>query len=54
MQHHAFVTSAVEGDEQLTPRPGRFISGTHCIGGWVSPRAGLQVFEEEKNLLTQP
>jgi len=28
-----------------TPRPGRFTPqerpGTHCIGGWVGPRAGL-------------
>ena len=29
----------------LTPRPGRFTPGrrpgTHCTGGWVGPRAGL-------------
>ena len=24
-----------------TPRPGRFIPGTYCIGSWVGPRAGL-------------
>ena len=31
-----------------TPRPGRFTpgerAGTHCIAGWVSPRAGLDGF----------
>lgn len=54
MQIHAFLTSAIEGGEQLILRPGRFTSGTHCIGGWVSPTVGLQVFEEKKILLAQP
>ena len=35
------LTSALDRDGWSTPRPGRFISGTHCIGGWVCPRAGL-------------
>jgi hypothetical protein len=28
--------------------------GTHQIGGWVGPRAGLDVLGEEKNLLPLP
>ena len=27
---------------------------THKIGGWVGPRAGLDVLEERKNLLPFP
>jgi len=27
---------------------------THKIGGWVSPRAGLDVLEERKNILPFP
>ena len=38
-------TSALDRGGWSTPRPGRFIPqespGTHCIGGWVGPRAGL-------------
>ena len=38
-------TSALDGDGWSTPRPGRFNPrerpGTHCTGGWVGPRAGL-------------
>jgi hypothetical protein len=32
------LTSALDGGGWSTPRPGRF---THCTGGWVGPRAGL-------------
>ena len=39
------LTSALEGGGWSTPRPGRFNPwerpGTHCIGGRVDPRAGL-------------
>jgi len=39
------LSSALDGDEWLTPRPGRLIpgkrSGIPCVGGWVSHRAGL-------------
>jgi hypothetical protein len=40
------LTSALDGGEWLASRPGRFNStegspSTHCIGGWVGPRAGL-------------
>jgi hypothetical protein len=36
-------------------RPGRFTSGerapgTHCIGDWVGPRAGLDTVENRKFL----
>jgi len=40
------LTSAVDGDEWLGSRPGRFTvkerdPGTHWIGGWVGPKAVL-------------
>ena len=34
-------TWALDGGGWSTPRPGRITSGTHCMGGWVGPRAGL-------------
>ena len=38
-------TSALDMGGWSAPRPGRFTPGerpgTHCIGGWVGPRAGL-------------
>jgi hypothetical protein len=43
----SFLTSALEGGEWSASRPGRALPlgewtpGTHCIGGWVGPRAGL-------------
>jgi hypothetical protein len=50
VQTHVFVTSALVGDGWSASRPGRFIPGegapgTHCIGGWVGPRAGLDHME---------
>jgi hypothetical protein len=41
-----FLASALDAGEWSASRPGRFIPrkrgpGTHCIGGWVGPRAGL-------------
>jgi hypothetical protein len=46
---HIFLTSALVG-EWSAARPGRFIfgeraPGTHWIGGWVDPRAGLDDVE---------
>ena len=39
------LTSVLDGVGWSTPRPGRFTPGrrpgTHFIGGWVGPRAGL-------------
>jgi hypothetical protein len=41
-----FLTSALFGGDWSASRPGRFIReerapGTHWVGGWVGPRAGL-------------
>jgi hypothetical protein len=46
VQTHEFLTSALAEDEWSASRPGRFTTverapGTHWIGGWVNPRAGL-------------
>jgi hypothetical protein len=43
---HILLTSALAGSEWSASRPGRFTPGerafgTHSIGGWVEPRAGL-------------
>jgi hypothetical protein len=43
---HAVLTSALDGGESSASRPDHFIlgeraPGTHWIGGWVGPRAGL-------------
>jgi hypothetical protein len=44
---YSLLTSALEGGEWSASRPGRGLPpgkeppGTHCIGGWVGPRAGL-------------
>jgi hypothetical protein len=54
---HVFMTSALVGGEWSASRPGRFITGerasdTQWIGGWVGPRAGLDV--EKRKFLTLP
>jgi hypothetical protein len=46
VQTHAFLTSALVGDEWSATRPGHFTSGTQWIGGWVDPRAGLGDLEK--------
>jgi hypothetical protein len=51
VQIHIFLTSALVGGEWSASRPGRFTPretapGTHCIGGWVDPRAGLDNMEK--------
>jgi hypothetical protein len=44
---YTFLTSALEGGEWSASRPGRALPlgkeppVTHCTGGWVGPRAGL-------------
>jgi hypothetical protein len=48
-----FLTSALGRSEWSAWRPCRFTSrekalGTHCIGGWVGPRVGLNVMEKRK------
>jgi hypothetical protein len=45
-----FLNSALCGDEWEVSTPGRFIPmerapDTHCIGGCVGPRAGLNTVE---------
>jgi hypothetical protein len=55
---HIFLTSALVRGEWSASRPGRFTPGeiapgTHWIGGWVDPRAGLDDMEKRK-FLTLP
>jgi hypothetical protein len=55
---HVFLTSALFGGEWSALRPGRFTPeerapGTHWIGGWVDPSAGLDDVEKRK-FLTLP
>jgi hypothetical protein len=58
VQSHIFLTSVLAGGEWSASRPGRFSpgetgTGTHCIRGWVNPRAGLDDVEKRK-FLTLP
>jgi len=51
------LTSAVDGGESLGSCPGRFNCGkitsfTHWIGGWVSPRDGLETVVRRKSFIT--
>jgi hypothetical protein len=53
-----FLTSSLGGDECSASRTDRFIHrettpGTHSIGGWVGPRAGL-VAVYKRNILVLP
>jgi hypothetical protein len=48
-----FLTSALVGGELSASRLGRFARGTHCLEGWVDPRAGLND-AEKRNFLTLP
>jgi hypothetical protein len=48
-----FLTSTLPGSEWTVSRPGRFThverdTGTHWIGGWVDPRAGMDDVEKRK------
>jgi hypothetical protein len=57
---YSFSTSALDGGEWLASRPGRAFTpgernpGTHCTGGWVGPRAGLDTEARGKILFPQP
>jgi hypothetical protein len=47
-----FLTSALDGGEWSASRLGRFTPGdtapnTHFIGGWMGPRAGLDLMEKK-------
>jgi hypothetical protein len=44
---HVFLTSALVG-ERSASLSCRFTPGTHWIGGWVGPRAGLDDVEKRK------
>jgi hypothetical protein len=53
VQLHTFLTSALDGGEWSTSRLGCFdprerAPGTHWIGSWVGPRAGLDAVEKGK------
>jgi hypothetical protein len=55
VQIHIFLTSTLAGGEWSASHPGRFTpgeraSGTHWIGGWVDPRAGLDDVKKRKLL----
>jgi hypothetical protein len=55
VQIHISLTLALAGVEWSASRPGRFAPaerspGTHWIGGWVDPRAGLDDIEKRKFL----
>jgi hypothetical protein len=45
---HIFLTSALVG-EWSASRPGRFTPDTHCVGGWVNGRAGLDDWRSESS-----
>jgi hypothetical protein len=52
---HIFLTSALAGGEWSASRPccftpGERAFGTHWVGGWVDPRAGLGNMEKRKFL----
>jgi hypothetical protein len=52
-QSHIFLTSALVGVVSFTPLPlylRERAPGTHWIGGWVGPRAGLDDVEKRKFL----
>jgi hypothetical protein len=53
VQTHIFLTSALVGGDWSAAWPCRFTPGTHWIGGWVGPRAGLDYVEKRK-FLTAP
>jgi hypothetical protein len=51
VQIHIFLTSALVWGELTALRPGRFTLGTHRVGGWVDPRAGLDDLEKRKFMI---
>jgi hypothetical protein len=57
VQIHVFLTSALVGGERSASRPAALPAGkgpgTHWIGGWVGPRAGLDA-KEKRKFLTLP
>jgi hypothetical protein len=53
LQIHIFLTSALIGGEWSASRPCRCTPGTHCIGGLMDSRAGLDDLEKRKFLTLQ-
>jgi hypothetical protein len=58
---HAFLTSPPDAGEWSASQAGRFTPrerapGTHWIGGWVGPRAGLDAVAKTESItsLTPP
>jgi hypothetical protein len=54
VQLHSFLTKALDGDKWSASHPyrltlGKRAPGTHWIGGWVGPRAGLDAVEFSVN-----
>jgi hypothetical protein len=45
-----FLASALDGNEGSASRPARLTPGTHCIGRWVGPKAGLNAMEKREIL----
>jgi hypothetical protein len=55
VQIQVFLSLALHGSELSVSRPGRFTPGervicTHWIGGWLDPRAGLDMVSKRKIL----
>jgi hypothetical protein len=50
---HIFLNSALAGGKWSASRPGERFLGTHWIGGWVDPRAGLDNLEKTQFLTLQ-
>jgi len=53
VEFHTYLTLSLDGGEWLASRPGRFTPreialGTHWIGGWVGPKAGLDAVVRRK------
>jgi len=48
VQLYSFLTIAQDGHKWLTLWSGRFVSATHWIGGWVGPRASLDLLRKIK------
>lgn len=49
----AILTSPRDGSERSVSRPSHFtpgetVHGTHCLGDWVGPTAGLDAMEKEE------
>jgi hypothetical protein len=56
VESHIILTSVLVRGKWLASRPDRFTSGvratgTHWIGGWMGPRAGLDKKEKRKFLI---